>query len=80
MDKSQQKAEKPKPVGIAAFRKEDYPSEIESPFRKKKGLLQKLKVEDSEEEVEQKTNKFEAIDPYFKTVMTNFADKKTQFE
>jgi hypothetical protein len=25
LDKSQQKAQKPKPVGIAAYRKEDYP-------------------------------------------------------
>jgi len=37
-------------------------------------------VQDSEDEVDTKANKFESIDPYFKIVMTNFAEKKAEFE
>lgn len=67
----------PKVVGIKAFSKStNAQPEIMSPMKRKQGALQKLKMQDSESEEDEKSNKFEVLEPLFKDVLSNFESRK----
>jgi hypothetical protein len=70
-----------KPVGISAF-KEDY-AEVQSPYRKRRGTLQKLNtgVYDGDEgEKGEKEACFKKLEPIFAAVLQNFADKQNELQ
>jgi len=68
---------RPNVVGIKGF-SETEPAEIDSPMRKKKKGLDKLKI--SQEPCEVPGNKFENLEKKFSVVMANFESKKYEYE
>lgn len=71
-----------KPVGIQNFR-EDPKVEVQSPFRKKRGTLVKLKVQEDDEE-DLMIEKLEAdqtkIQPFFEQVKTTFVKIQDEYK
>jgi len=66
-------------VGLDKFKnEEDVPVEIMSPFRKKKGTLQKLKVDSDSEE--QDETRFKDLLPALEKVTAQLKEKKSDFE
>ena len=70
-------------AGIIAF-KEDPKVEIQSPFRKKRGTLVKLKTVADDDEEDAQIEKLEAelakIQPFFDKVMSAFEEKQNEFK
>jgi len=74
----------PKPVGIQAHKEQNrQQEEIASPWRKKRGTLVKLQVndEDNEEaEFEKLDEAHKKLKPIFEKVLANFQQKQQDFE
>lgn len=67
-------------VGIQGFQESTNYSEIESPMRKRKGALQKLKLDNDDDDVVAKDSNFEGLEKAFQIVMTQLDTKKKEFE